>query len=172
MFQENPFMDTAAIISTNLTAWMAATPGLDTLQKLEARSGVGFGTIRRAKNGDGNITVDKLTAIAAAFGRLPAELMTPAPTEGGEALLPATQATNPAGLDEMSVEARAKILVELAGEVSLLWMSLPPDRRTTMLQQLREETGRQAGAGRIIPNHSRNPARATNPDIKERREAD
>lgn len=69
-------MDIAKIISDNLTDWMAATPSLDTFKKVSAKSGVGFGTVQRAKNGDGNITVEKLTAIAAAFGRQPAELMT------------------------------------------------------------------------------------------------
>lgn len=70
-------MDIANIISNNLADWMASTPGLDTLQKVEAKSGVGFGTVRRTRNGDGNITVEKLTAIATAFGRTPAELLTP-----------------------------------------------------------------------------------------------
>ena len=70
-------MDIANIISKNLADWMATTPGLDTLQKVEAKSGIGFGTVRRTRNGDGNITVEKLTAIAAAFGRTPAELLTP-----------------------------------------------------------------------------------------------
>ncbi len=73
-------MDITQIISTNLTDWMQKNPALDTFKKLSARSGVGFGTVQRAKNGDGNITVDKLTAIAAAFGRKPADLLTP-PTE-------------------------------------------------------------------------------------------
>lgn len=76
--RKNPYMGISKTISENLTAWMEATPSLDTIQKLEAKSGVGFGTIRRAKNGDGNITVEKLTAIAAAFGRSPSDLVTPA----------------------------------------------------------------------------------------------
>lgn len=76
--RKNPYMDICKTISENLTAWMDRNPSLDTIQKLEAKSGVGFGTIRRAKNGDGNITVEKLTAIAAAFGRSPADLVTPA----------------------------------------------------------------------------------------------
>lgn len=75
LFRENPYMAIAKTISRNLTAWMDATPALDTLQKLEAKSGVGFGTIRRAKNGEGNITVEKLEAIAAAFGQPAAALL-------------------------------------------------------------------------------------------------
>lgn len=70
-------MDIAKVISHNLTVWMAETPSLDTFKKVAAKSGVGFGTVQRAKNGDGNITVEKLTAIAEAFGRKPAELMMP-----------------------------------------------------------------------------------------------
>lgn len=68
-------MDIAKIIGVNLTAWMKDTPGLDTIEKVEQESGIGFGTVRRTKKGDGNITVEKLTAIAQAFGRHPAELM-------------------------------------------------------------------------------------------------
>lgn len=79
-------MDISKIIAANLTAWMNETPGLDTLQKLEVKSGIGFGTIRRAKNGEGNITIEKLTALAAAFGRHPAEMMIEPPATDG--LLP------------------------------------------------------------------------------------
>lgn len=76
-------MDITAIISANLTAWMAESPSLDTLKKLEVRSGIGFSTIRRAKNGDAdsNITAKSIAAIAEAFGRTPAELLTPKRTE-------------------------------------------------------------------------------------------
>lgn len=81
----NPPMDIAKTIGANLTAMMAAHPCLDTLKKIAARSGVGFGTVQRAKNGDGNITVEKLTAIALAFGRHPAEMLIPGGVcEGGE----------------------------------------------------------------------------------------
>lgn len=71
-------MDISKVIGTNLTAWMADTPDLDTIEKVEAKSGVGFGTVRRTKRGSGNITVEKLTAIASAFKRHPAELLIPA----------------------------------------------------------------------------------------------
>lgn len=81
-------MDISKTIAANLSAWMAATPELDTIQKVEAKSGVGFGTVRRARNGDGNITVEKLTAIAAAFRQPPAALLTPATERNGGALPP------------------------------------------------------------------------------------
>lgn len=86
LFKENPDMDIAKVISQNLTSWMEATPALDTFKKLSVRSGVGFGTVQRAKNGDGNITVEKLAAIAQAFGRQPAELLVP---DAGNATGPA-----------------------------------------------------------------------------------
>jgi len=78
-------MDISKIIAANLTAWMQATPSLDTIQKVEAKSGAGFGTVRRARKGEGNITVEKLAMIAAAFGKTPADLVTPQP---GSADLP------------------------------------------------------------------------------------
>lgn len=75
--ENNPTMDIATVIATNLAAWMNANPDLDTLQKVEKKSGVGFGTIRRTRNGEGNITVDKISAIAEAFGRTAADLLMP-----------------------------------------------------------------------------------------------
>jgi transcriptional regulator with XRE-family HTH domain len=68
-------MDTARIIALNLSAWMAAHPGRKTLQDVARASGVGFGTVRRAKNGDGNLTVANLESIAAAFHRTARELL-------------------------------------------------------------------------------------------------
>ena len=79
----------------------------------------------------------------------------------------------PPALDEMSVEARATILVELAGEVSALWMALPPDRRMELLLQLRTEAGHRPGKGRSLPTPQRKPGpAATLPDTKAHREAD
>jgi transcriptional regulator with XRE-family HTH domain len=60
-------MDIAKIIGKNLTALMEAPAPLDTCQKLAAKSGVSFGTIQRIKNGEVNITVEKLTKIAIAL---------------------------------------------------------------------------------------------------------
>lgn len=53
-------MDIARVIAHNLSAWMAASANLGTLKALSKASGVGFGTIQRARNGDGNITVQNL----------------------------------------------------------------------------------------------------------------
>lgn len=68
-------MDIAAIIAHNLTALMERHPDRDTLEKVAAAAGVGFGTVRRAKNGDGNLTVQKLELIARAFRRTARDLL-------------------------------------------------------------------------------------------------
>lgn len=74
-FMKNPPMDISKTIGTNLTALMEETSSLDTCKKVSARSGVGFGTVQRAKNGEGNITVEKLASIASVFRVHPAELL-------------------------------------------------------------------------------------------------
>ena len=70
-------MDITATIAENLNAWMQASPTLDTIKRVAARSGVGFGTVRRARNGDGNTTIQNLAAIARAFGRSTEDLIRP-----------------------------------------------------------------------------------------------
>ena len=60
-------MDINKIIAANLTAWMASNPALDTVQKVESASGIGFGTVRRAKKGEGNITAKNMALLAAAI---------------------------------------------------------------------------------------------------------
>lgn len=77
-------MDITAHIAANLDAWMAASPNLDTLKKVASRSGVGFGTVRRARNGDGNTTIKNLTAIAKAFGRSIEDLLRAPAYEAGD----------------------------------------------------------------------------------------
>lgn len=68
-------------ISENLTAWMDASADLKTLKKLAARSGVGFGTVQRMKNGDGNPTIKNITDVARAFSKRPEDLLLPATTK-------------------------------------------------------------------------------------------
>jgi len=72
-------MDINTTIAENLTEWMADHKTLNTMKKLAAKSGVGFGTIQRIKNGEGNITAKNMALIASAFNRNPAELMIPSP---------------------------------------------------------------------------------------------
>lgn len=68
-------MDITDIIAANLNAWMEASSDKDTIKKVVTKSGVGFGTVRRARNGDGNTTIQNLALIAKAFGRAPQDLL-------------------------------------------------------------------------------------------------
>lgn len=47
---------------------MERTPHLDTLKKVAAKSGVGYGTVQRASRAEAAVTIDNIEAIAAAFG--------------------------------------------------------------------------------------------------------
>lgn len=73
-------------IAQTLSTWMDSTPLLSTLQKVAQKSGVGYGTLQRVRAGQGNVTVENLEKIAAAFGKTAAELMLGAtePGSGGE----------------------------------------------------------------------------------------
>lgn len=73
--EHNPNMDVSQIIAYHLTALMASSPDRDTLAKVAKAAKVGFGTVQRAKNGDGNLTVQNLAQIAAAFHRKPGDLL-------------------------------------------------------------------------------------------------
>lgn len=70
-------MDITARIAANLDDWMATSLNLNTIKKVASRAGVGFGTVQRARNGDGNTTIKNLTAIALAFGRSIEDLLRP-----------------------------------------------------------------------------------------------
>lgn len=70
-------MDIKKVIAANLGVWMAESEATDTLKKLARRSGVSFGTVQRARNGEVNLTVENLAALAAALGKSAAELVTP-----------------------------------------------------------------------------------------------
>lgn len=74
-FLHNPIMDITQIISANLAAWMNGHTKLNTLEKLAEASGVGFGTVRRIRNNEGNPTVKNVAAIAHAFHRKPTDLL-------------------------------------------------------------------------------------------------
>lgn len=68
-------MDISQRIAQNLSAWMASTRGRETLMQVSKASGVGFGTVQRARNGEGNLTVQNLEMIAAAFRRPAVDLL-------------------------------------------------------------------------------------------------
>lgn len=133
---DNPAMDITTIIAKNLTAWMAAHPNLDTLLKVAAISGVGFGTVRRAKNGDGNTTIQNLAAIAAAFKRRPEHLLIDPDAGAPVALLPPPIAdlVLEAPLDDIVAAAKAMskegryVLLGRAEELALRYPALKAKR--------------------------------------------
>lgn len=96
----HPRMDIKRVIAVNLAAWMAENPATDTLKKLASRSGVSFGTVQRARNGEVNLTVENLDALASALGKSAAELLTPAsaqadtPSSLAHYLLPSANVQN------------------------------------------------------------------------------
>ncbi len=81
-------MDISTRIAQTLTLWMSQKPGMETIKQVASRSGVGFGTVRRCKNGDGNITVKNLALIAKAFHR-PVEDLIGLPSVAAPLALPA-----------------------------------------------------------------------------------
>lgn len=56
------------IAADRLTLLMGRTPHLDTLKKVAAKSGVGYGTVQRVSRAEASVTIDNIEAIAAAFG--------------------------------------------------------------------------------------------------------
>jgi transcriptional regulator with XRE-family HTH domain len=75
-------------------------------------------------------------------------------------------------LEQMSVEARAKILAEQANEVSALWMALPAEHREAVLRQLRAGGATHSGDGRTLRQLRRKGPEAVTPDTKAHPEAD
>lgn len=55
------------VVSRKLNKLMERSPSLNTLEKVAKASGLGYGTVRRAKNGEGNSTLKTLQALADAF---------------------------------------------------------------------------------------------------------
>jgi transcriptional regulator with XRE-family HTH domain len=127
----NPQMDISEEISRNLSAWMEANPALDTLKKLSKASHVGFGTVQRAKNGSGNITVQNLELIARAFKRSAIDLITESGADLSREPLPPpiTLVANEPPLDEREL---------LQG-----YRDASPDVREIMLEAARRATQKQ-----------------------------
>lgn len=75
-FHDNPAMGITAVIARNLNALIYAHPYLDTSEKVAAAAGVGYGTVRRTRKAEGNVTVQNLELIARAFHRQAIDLMT------------------------------------------------------------------------------------------------
>lgn len=73
--RDNPDMDITKIIAANLSAWMDGNIGPTTLKELARASGVGFGTVQRAKNASGNTTIQNLESIANAYKKHAIDLL-------------------------------------------------------------------------------------------------
>ena len=126
------------IIAANLSDWMDKSPTLDTIKKVAARSGAGFGTVQRAKNGDGNTTIQKLELIARAFGRPTEDLIRPAAyAKAGNISALSTQEPAPVPpliaelvsiAERISDRGQAE-LIGRAKEVALLHPRAKPNRR-------------------------------------------
>ena len=115
-------MAIAHVISRNLIELMASYPGRDTLGKVAKAAGVGFGTVQRARNADGNLTVHNLDLIARAFRRSAKDLLVDPAEEYGQAAPVTVLSVHEPPLDERellqgyrdaSQEVR-EILIDLA----------------------------------------------------------
>lgn len=135
---DNFAMDITATISHNLSAWMDAKPTLGTLKKVAAKAKIGFGTVRRARNGDGNTTIQNLDAIARAFGRRVEHLLAEPAADGKVATLPERE---PPALEPpldaivtaalaMSKEGR-HVLLGRAEELALRFPAAKPKRQSS-----------------------------------------
>lgn len=133
-------MDITATIAANLNTWMEASPTLNTIKRVAARAGIGFGTVRRARNGDGNTTIQNLAAIARAFGRSVEDLIRPADYPCGGNVTPLA-AQEPPPVPPLIAELLAiadgindRGLAELIGRAKELARAHPrskPNRRTS-----------------------------------------
>jgi transcriptional regulator with XRE-family HTH domain len=130
----NPHMDITQILARNLSAWMEHTPRMHTIQQVAKKSGVGFGTIRRAKKGEGNITVQHLEEIAQAFGRRSVDLLADEHSQFSSAPKIMLEAREPPPADEREL---------LQG-----YRDATPEVRDIMLGAARSATQKQNFSGR------------------------
>ena len=75
--RDNPAMDINEVIASNLAAWMAARPDREDIKDVARASGVGFGTVQRAKAGSANLSARNIELIAKCFGRQASDLLSP-----------------------------------------------------------------------------------------------
>lgn len=133
-------MKITAIIAANLSDWMKTSQTLDTIKKVAARSGAGFGTVQRAKNGDGNTTIQNLELRALVFGRHTEDLIRQA-SYGKAATISTLSAQEPAPTapliaelvsiaERISDRGQAE-LIGRAKEVALLHPRAKPNRRAS-----------------------------------------
>lgn len=119
-------------VAANLKRWMQESVTLRTVDAVAERSGVGFGTVRRARNGDGNLTARNIEAIASAFRRTAFDLMAPvadpAPAANGIAEPPA-----PAYLGERRRTMQRQLVRDLVEYAD----ALPDDHLRQLVAQAR-----------------------------------
>lgn len=63
------------ILAKNITDLMAATTGLETIDKVAQRSGVGRGTVDRVRKAEVSTKIETVALLAAAFGVTPIALL-------------------------------------------------------------------------------------------------
>lgn len=68
-------MKLEAILARNLTDLMSKTSGLDTIDKVAIRSGVGRGTVDRVRKAEVSTKIETVEMLAAAFGVSPLRLL-------------------------------------------------------------------------------------------------
>lgn len=135
-FTDNHDMRITDNISANLNAWMAQHPNMDTIKKVSTKSRVGFGTVQRMKNGDGNPTITNLCDIARAFGRRIEDLLAAPPSEGNVVALAAKEPAPPAysstekELFELADAINEKGLQQLIGMAKVLAVQFPRHKKS------------------------------------------
>ena len=120
------------LMSDRLTELMEKTPSLNTLKKLSAKSGVGYGTIRRIRNGDEtDPSIGNVQAIAEAFGMSLAEFLSPEPESGSD------EAAMLAAFRQLNAERQAFFALHMRREVEITraTQSLPSQTRLSVRQK-------------------------------------
>ena len=128
-------MTQADTIANNLIEWMESNPSLDTLKKVAVRSGVGFGTVQRIKNGEGNPTRKSLEGIAKAFGRTAEDLL-----RDSSVVLASTEAAGTVGSITPATDPVLTDLATLDPEDANVWRAQICAAATKVRRQRAAET--------------------------------
>lgn len=94
------------VLARRLRELMDATPALDTQMKIAARSGIAQSTVGRILRGDVAVTLDNVEALADAFGRDPADLLTYVKSKARAAFQDAVAGLPAAEIEKVSAYAR------------------------------------------------------------------
>ncbi len=85
------------ILAKNITDLMATTMGLDTIDKVAQRSGVGRGTVDRVRKAEVSTKIETLELLANAFSVTPIALLSEDRNESGAVSAPAETYSTTAG---------------------------------------------------------------------------